>query len=100
MTQAQEIFLQKKTLRDKAAATVNASWFQEFMTYAKAHAMETQSMSKDEQDGIRKFTQAMLGVTQEDSPEVPALKSGLHHDLSVDRTKAKKSQTAEEKGKE
>jgi len=97
MTQSQEIFLQKKTLRDRAAATVNAAWFFEFMTYARAHAMETEPLTQEEQSGIRKFTQAMLSVTQEESPQVPPLKSGLNHDLSIDRTKPKPK--TEEKGK-
>lgn len=88
----------KKTLREKASATVNATWFQEFMTYARAHAMETKSLTTDEQDGIRKFSQAMIDITEEDSPEIPTLKSGLIHDLSIDRTTVKKHETPEQKG--
>ena len=87
MNDAKAIFSSKKQLRNKAAATVNSDWWDEFVIFAKAHLLSTQSLNTDQQSGINLLAEALKDIVAPETQLPDEIKPGLVHDLdNIDRT--------------
>lgn len=80
MTKTKEIFHRRPKLRRWSNAVVNHEQFDELVSFARAHIMETRMLSIPQQEGIRDFVQALKDLVVPEDDQAAQLESGLIHD--------------------
>lgn len=79
MTSTRTLFRSKTDLFNYSRAFLTHEAFDELMAHARAHLLETRSLTVGQQEGVKLLVEALQEICEGDSAPPVALASGLIH---------------------